>query len=71
MAFENERLPERQRLLTLSENMGQALVTNPVKWSLMIPETMPTWWANVVKGKRWYVTDDAQTSQQNNIRAKL
>lgn len=47
------------QLTALATIMGEALVFRPPAWGEMNPEKMDHWWSDLMQGKQWYATDDA------------
>jgi hypothetical protein len=54
---------EGQRLVTLGQVMGRAFVQDVPAWKQMDAAAMEQWWAALMHGQHWYVTEDA-TDQQ-------
>lgn len=52
--------------LQLSKNMGDALVMKTPHWSKMSLQHMEDWWAGVIQGRAWHVTDNVDLKQQSN-----
>jgi 2-polyprenyl-6-methoxyphenol hydroxylase-like FAD-dependent oxidoreductase len=58
--WDSEQSAEGNRLLTLGQTLGMALVQRVPDWKKMDEEDLQQWWTAIMSGKYWYATDESK-----------